>query len=239
MALIQSRFIYYAIFPAAQRQEICLKFAIRTLSWQSCQSWQTTWLIWGRGAERNRKRNTQLQEAGTTQTRRRRSQNRTKKTGANKWKYIYTYIYCLSPKNIMQQKRERCSNIRGQLLALTGFWAQSLFVRLSPICTGCRMVDWGGWRMEGPEKSSTCCRRQPLLILLTHLSQFPFTVCRRARWFIGLPHKHRIIIFGGVNNCPKFAQICLWFPSVCPVFALARLMIPISRIYTAQWEVES
>lgn len=43
MALIQSRFIYYAIFPAAQRQEICLKFAIRTLSWQSCQSWQTTW----------------------------------------------------------------------------------------------------------------------------------------------------------------------------------------------------
>lgn len=242
MALIQSRFIYYAIFPAAQRQEICLKFAIRTLSWQSCQSWQTTWLIWGRGAERNRKRNTQLQEAGTTQTRRRRSQNRTKKTGANKWKYIYIRIYFVWAPKILCNKNANDARTSADSFRLSLDSGHNL-------CSYAYLLfaldaEWwievdGGWRMEGPEKSSTCCRRQPLLILLTHLSQFPFTVCRRARWFIGLPDKHRIIIFGGVNNCPKFAQICLWFPSVCPVFALARLMIPISRIYTAQWEVES
>jgi len=59
MALIQSRFIYYAIFAAAQRQEICLKF--------SHPNFVAGWLGVEKGEGRNRKRNTQLQETGTAQ----------------------------------------------------------------------------------------------------------------------------------------------------------------------------
>lgn len=149
MALIQSRFIYYAIFPAAQRQEICLKFAIRTLSWQSCQSWQTTWYEGGelngtgRGTRSYRKQEQPKHGEGVAKT------ELKKKTGANKWKYIYIRIYFVWAPKILCNKNANDARTSADSFRLSldsGHNLCSYAYLLFALDAG--MVDWGGWWME-------------------------------------------------------------------------------------------
>lgn len=98
---------------------------------------------------------------------------------------IYIYVYILSEPQKYYATKTR-TMLEHPRTALGSHWILGTISVRTPISYLHWMPEWwievdGGWRMEGPEKSSTCCRRQPLLILLTHLSQFPFTVCRRAR----------------------------------------------------------
>lgn len=151
MALIQSRFIYYAIFPAAQRQEICLKFAIRTLSWQSCQSWQTTWYEGGelngtgRGTRSYRKQEQPKHGEGVAKT-------ELKKQGqTNENIYIYVYILSEPQKYYATKTRTMLEHPR---TALGSHWILGTISVRTPISylhwmpnSGLRWMVDGGWKV--------------------------------------------------------------------------------------------